>query len=246
MFSFSFKGVSSDSFTGLIVSELPPVTIPPQRFEQIEIDGKDGDIINLLGRGAYDKEILLGLSHGYDLNAIASWLSGSGNLILSNEPDKYYEACILEQVDFSRLVRFKTATVRFHVQPYKYPVSETRVDVRPVASTYTLTLNNLGNAEALPYMTIILDSTISAEGYLTCKKNNSSGAEIFKFDFTHHVGTLNFDCKAYDVSTGSGGKNTFMYGSFPVLAPGQNSFYFKCDDGMKINRIIVSGISRWL
>ncbi len=246
MIFFTFKGISSTSFPWLIVSELPPITIPAVRYERIEVDGRDGDILIPLGRESYDKNITIGVKWGYDINALAAWLNGEGDLILSNEPDKVYKAQFYEQIDFNKLVRFRTATLRFHVQPFKHPVSETRVDIRPDASTYMLTLNNLGNAEALPYMTITLDSSISAEGYLTCFQNNLNGAEIFKFDFTHHIGTLNFDCQNSDVSTGSGKKNTLMYGSFPVLEPGPNNYYFKCDGGMKIKRIIVTGMSRWL
>lgn len=121
---FIFKNIDSRDIKGLIVQELPPISKPAKRIEKIEIDGKDGDIIQESGYQAYDKTISIGLTNNYDINQIIAWLDGSGNLVLSNEPEKYYNAIVIEQIDFERLMRFKTAKIKFHVQPFKYKANE--------------------------------------------------------------------------------------------------------------------------
>ena len=135
---FNFKNIDSRNISGLIVQELPPITKPPMRVSLIEIDGRDGDLIEELGYQAYDKVIKIGLSRGYNINEIISWLNGDGELILSNENDKYYKAKIINQIDFERLVRFKTANIKFHVQPYKYKIDENFIVVNQ-------TVTNQGN-----------------------------------------------------------------------------------------------------
>lgn len=119
-----WKNQDSRTLKGLLISELPPITKPRMRVLETEIDGVDGSIIEELGYETYDKEILIGLSKDFDINEIIKYFSGYGEVIFSNEPDKYYKAKIIEQIDFERLLRFKTATVIFRVQPFKYSQSE--------------------------------------------------------------------------------------------------------------------------
>ena len=121
------NGVRSSSITGLLIQSLPPVSKPLIRTEIEEIDGRDGDIVTKLGYSAYDKEIEIGLRGDFDVNQVIAYFDSEGVVTFSNEPDKYYHYQIIEQIDFERLIRFRTAKVTFHVQPFKYPVSETPV-----------------------------------------------------------------------------------------------------------------------
>ncbi|MCI8618332.1 MAG: hypothetical protein HFJ60_08920 [Clostridia bacterium] len=121
---FIFKDIDSRSIEGLIVQELPPISKPAKKADKIEIDGRDGDIIEEKGYQAYDKTISIGLTKKYNINQIISWLNGTGKLTMSNEPNKYYNANIIEQIDFERLVRFKTAKIKFHCQPFKHKANE--------------------------------------------------------------------------------------------------------------------------
>ena len=118
------NGISSNTLQGLLIQSLPSISKPLMRSQKEEIDGRDGDIITPLGYSSYDKTFSIGLSYNYDINAIIKFFDSEGTVTFSNEPDKYYNYQILEQIDFERLLRFKTATVTMHVQPFKYPTSE--------------------------------------------------------------------------------------------------------------------------
>ena len=119
-----WKNINSKTLKGLIISELPPISKPAMRVQETIVDGVDGSIIEELGYEAYDKEIFIGLSKDFDINEIIKYFSGEGEVVFSNEPDKYYKAKIINQIDYERLLRFRTATVTFRVQPFKYKYQE--------------------------------------------------------------------------------------------------------------------------
>lgn len=114
------NGVKSNTVRGLMIQSLPPISKPLMRTEIEQIDGRDGDIVTDLGYSAYDREMTIGLFGDYDIDAVISYFDSSGTVIFSDEPDKYYNYRIYQQIDFEKLIRFRTATVTFHVQPFKY------------------------------------------------------------------------------------------------------------------------------
>ena len=118
------NGVKSNTVKGLLIQSLPSISKPLIRTQIEEIDGRDGDIITKLGYSAYDKEMLVGLYGDYNIDDVIQFFDSEGQVTFSNEPDKYYNYEIIEQIDFERLARFKTATVTFHVQPFKYALNE--------------------------------------------------------------------------------------------------------------------------
>ena len=121
------NGVNSTTINGLAINEMPPITKPSIRTNTEEIDGRDGDIVTRLGYSAYDKEMTIGLYGNYDLDEIMSYFNQSGTIIFSTETDKYYNFEILEQIDYEKLLKFKTATITMHCQPFKYEVNETPI-----------------------------------------------------------------------------------------------------------------------
>lgn len=125
------NGVKSTTIKGLLIQSLPPITKPLIRTSIEEIDGRDGDIVTQLGYSAYDKVMSIGLFGDYDVDEVIQFFTSSGTVIFSNEPDKYYNYQILNQIDFERLIRFKTATVTFHVQPFKYSAVQGAVTYNP-------------------------------------------------------------------------------------------------------------------
>ena len=127
------NGIKSTTIQGLLIQSLPPISKPLMRSQIEEIDGRDGDIVTELGYAAYDKEMSIGLYGNYKVDDVIQFFASEGVVIFSNEPDKYYYYQILEQIDFERLIRFKTATVTFHVQPFKYSAVE-----KPLSTDFQL------------------------------------------------------------------------------------------------------------
>ena len=151
------NGVNSNTINGLAINEMPPITKPSIRTNTEEIDGRDGDIVTRLGYSAYDKEMTIGLYGSYDLDEIMSYFNQSGTIIFSTETDKYYNFEILEQIDYEKLLKFKTATITMHCQPFKYEVNETPITL---ISGDNIVINK-GNIYSKPIMYIEGTGTIT-------------------------------------------------------------------------------------
>jgi phage-related protein len=118
------NGVSSKTINGLLIQNLPPITKPEMRVDMEEIDGRDGDIITDLGYSAYDKSFEIGITDKSIVNQVIGFLNSEGTVTFSNEPTMVYQYKIVKQIDFERLLRFKTASVTMHVQPFKKCLTE--------------------------------------------------------------------------------------------------------------------------
>lgn len=123
------NGEKSTSVKGLIIQSLPPITKPKMRTSDETIDGRDGDTVTKLGYSAYDKQLSIGLHGDFDIDDAISFFDSEGEVVFGNEPDKYYRYQILDQIDFDRLVRFRTAKVKMHVQPFKHDAVDRTFDI---------------------------------------------------------------------------------------------------------------------
>lgn len=123
------NGEKSTDVKGLMIQSLPPITKPKMRTSIEDIDGRDGDIVTKLGYSAYDKEVSIGLHGDFDIDDAISFFDSEGEVVFGNEPDKYYRYSILDQIDFERLLRFRTAKVKMHVQPFKYDAVDRTFEV---------------------------------------------------------------------------------------------------------------------
>lgn len=150
------NGISSKSINGLLIQSLPPISKPKQRVQTEEIDGRDGDIITPLGYAAYDKQFSIGLRGDYNVDDVIDYFNTEGKITFSNEIDKYYNFKQLEQIDFAKLVKFKTANVSLHVQPFKYAAQESAKSYTYEGGTTGATINirNSGNIYSKPTLTI--------------------------------------------------------------------------------------------
>ena len=147
MNSITWKGVSSTTINGLLISELPPITIPAMRVKETIIDGRDGSILEDLGYSSYDKSVQIGLYGNYDINKVIKYFTGEGEIVFSNEPDKVYTAKIIQQIDYNRLLRFRQATVIFRTQPFKRKLFEAYKETQTaVASGKMIAVNDSAEA----------------------------------------------------------------------------------------------------
>lgn len=154
------NGKSTKELRGIMVNELPPITKPSIRTQVEQIDGRDGDIVTKLGYSAYDKTITIGLfGGGYDVNEIIAFFNSEGTIVFSNEEDKYYYFTMVNQLDIESLLRFKTATVTFHCQPFKYSTIKFE-ETFPVLNN-SFTVFNQGNIYSKPIYEITGTGTIN-------------------------------------------------------------------------------------
>lgn len=157
------NGKRSTLINGLLISTLPPVSKPLLRTQTDVIDGRDGDIITPLGYAAYDKEFEIGLYGEYDIDAVISYFASSGTVTFSNEPTKYYHFQIIDQIDFEKLIRYRTAKVKMHVQPFKYSTIETAIS------------HHTTRALSIPKQTITKNGiTVSAENNVISINGNAA------------------------------------------------------------------------
>lgn len=163
------NNVCSKTINGLLIQSLPPISKPKIRTSKEEIDGRDGDIITTLGYSAYDKVIEIGLKGDYNVDDVISYFDTEGIITFSNELGKYYNFKVYDTIDFERLIRFKTASVKFHIQPFKYDADEAEKSL-DYDGTYTsdvINVRNLGNIYSKPIL------TITGKGEVTVRLNNN-------------------------------------------------------------------------
>ena len=142
-----WKGIQSTKIDGLLICELPPISKPPLRVKETTIDGRDGSVFDELGYSSYDKSITIGLRGNFDINQVIKYFTGEGDIIFSNEPNKVYRAKVIGQIDYTSLLRFRKAKVKFKVQPFKYKYNETYKETQTATDTGTnIVLKDSGKA----------------------------------------------------------------------------------------------------
>ena len=229
------NGKDSRYLDGFIVQALPPISKPKIRTQVEEIEGRDGDIVTPLGYSAYDKTLKIGLYGNYRIDDIISYFDSSGVVTFSNEVDKFYRYQIIEQIDFERLVRFRTATLKFHVQPFKYSRVETK-KVFPIdrADVTSVGVRNSGNTIARPII------TIEGEGNVSLSLN---GKNAFAIAFGEDR-SITIDTEKMEAYNGNVLKNRHVAGDYDnfALNVGLNTISWSG----KINKITLENYTRWI
>lgn len=229
------NGRSSKELIGLAINELPPISKPSLRTRVETIDGRDGDIITDLGYSAYDKTFTIGLfGEGYDINQVISFFNQEGTISFSNEEDKYYRFKMVNQIDFEKLLKFRTASVTVHVQPFKFSTVEFNKSYPITNSTCKVT--NLGNYKSKPKFTITGSGTINL---------SLNGVQVMVINLGESSSTMIIDTEKMEAYNNSGIlKNRDVTGSYNNLAlnPGANTLTWTGT----ITQIKIERASRWL
>ena len=226
-----WKEQDSRYINGLVICELPPISKPQMRIRETLIDGVDGSVIEELGYAPYDKPLAIGLTQKADIDEVINFFSGTGEVVFSNEPDKYYKAHIVNQIDYARLVRFKTATVVFRVQPFKYKASEQPITIPTSQGVYNV--ENWGNKTSKPLI------HITGTGTVECTVN---GNIMFSYTFPDNETEVYIDSEMQDAYLDSVLKNRNMVGEFPILQIGANEITFTGT----VTEVEILARSRWL
>ena len=226
------NGKDSRYIKGLLIQELPPITKPLMRTSIEQIDGRDGDLITRLGYSAYDKKMKIGLFGDYDIDDIIPFFNSSGTVTFSNEPEKYYVYDILDAIDYERLVRFRTAEITYHVQPFKYSnIEKLKVFSNP---TSDITIRNNGNYVSKPIIHIKGTGTINL---------SLNGEQLFRIDLST-TNSITIDTERLEAYNDDVLMNRYVVGDYDkfVLKVGANSVSW---DG-QLTYIAFEKLSRWI
>lgn len=231
------NGKSSMEINGLLISTLPPIRKPAMRVEAEEIDGRAGDIVTELGYSAYDKELEIGLYGEYDMDEVIDFFNQSGKITFSNEPDKFYNFAIYDGIDFEHLIRYKTAIVVLHVQPFKYALDEGEktFDFSSSETSGELSIRNNGNYISKPQIKLTGSGTVNL---------SINGAEAMVIDMSENPVIIldSAEMNAYAPDTAL--MNRHVTGDYDnlVLKIGRNSISYTGT----LTEIAINNYSRWL
>lgn len=228
------NGKKSTLLNGLIITSLPPITKPKMRYTAEEIDGVDGDTINKLGYGAYDKTFEIGLSYNYNVDDVIEYFNTQGQITFSNEPDKYYNFTTLNQIDFEKLLRFKKAKITIHVQPFKYSNIESPKIFNFTEESQNLIVRNNGNIYSKPVITLFGSGTINL---------SLNGIEVFTITLNGSMVLDTQSQNAYDPNT-KVFLNRYVIGDFKnlYLKVGANTISWTGN----ITKVQIDYCSRWI
>lgn len=182
---------------------------------------------------------VLGMKSREDVRAAYGWLNGTGNLIFSDEIDKFYKVREIQLTPERLSQRFGKITIDFTVEPFAYAVEPTSVDLT-AASSYT-EVNNRGTVFSEPEFRF---TPTAAQSFLL----NVNGG-VFRVDVP--VALVNkeivIDCAAQvtyyeDDNNNKVSINQLTYNNYPLLHTGMN--YAKHDGG--ISSLICNVRERWL
>lgn len=227
-----WKNIDSETIPGLIITNIPPITKPKMKTSITKIDGRDGDIIEELGYESYTKSIGIGLARNYDIDRVMKYFTGVGELIISDEPDKVYKAQIIEKIDYERLIRFKTAVVKFYTQPYKYLKDEKSI-ILDINNETSLKITNVGLEKSKPIITLEGTGTIEI---------SLNGFNLFKYVFPENETKVVIDSLEEEAYLDNVLKNRNMLGNFPIFEVGENTISWSGN----LTQISIEPKSRWL
>lgn len=227
-----WKGKSSKEIDGLIITDLPPITKPKMKTNKIEIDGRDGDIVEKVGYESYTKSVGIGLARNFNIDEVINYFTGEGELVLSDEPNKVYLASIYDSIEYDRLLRMRKATIKFYVQPYKYLKDEDKVELDVTTHTSVEVINK-GLEISKPII------SLEGSGTVEIAVNNIN---IFKYTFPNDETKVIIDSLEEEAYYEGIYKNRNMLGEFPKLSVGSNVISWTGT----LTKISIEPKSRWL
>ena len=220
---FSFKGIRNDE-VGVYMLSMPTRPHPARKGKVIDIPG-GGDLWQ--DEGDFKRIIipirLITLDNA-NIDGVNAWLSGEGELIFGDEPERAYRARITKEFsrsNRSQRLRGQEFTVSFDCEPYRFKVGDMFETpgysmAYPSASTL-VPINNEGTADAWPVFEV---STKGSGGTIAI-----NGKTLI---VNGSPNTIYIDCGAkYAYSINDDGTyaaaSMYVGGDWPYLTPGDNT-----------------------
>lgn len=236
---FSFKGIRNDA-PELDVRMIAPPTRPhpARKGELIDVPGVNGKLFQ--DEGVYDR-ILVTLpcatTDNSNIDEISSWLSGEGDLIFGDEPNRAYHARITKEFSRSNRMprlRGQSFNLAFDCEPFRYNAHpETDADVYSNGEAIT----NPGTWPSAPLL--LVNGT--GDGTVMIGRNT--------LIFNDLEGYIYVDCDAHIAYTGGTSATDPMRlatqhltGEWPEIQPGTSLVHLTGG----IESVVITPRWRWL
>jgi phage-related protein len=220
---FIFNNVNSLDIKGLtVLDDFPQPNAPNRRVVKTPIAGRSGDLRVLqnddYGADVYDsiEKTITVCYKGNNFDLIKNWLRGDGDLLLSNQPDRYFKASIDNIISITQLSKqIKTFSITFSCFPYAFlKVGKTPIIYTPGAAQSWQTILNNDYDAALPLIKIYAAGDV---GILI------NGVET---DLYSIVDFIICDSEIQECYNGAQNLGMNMKGQFPIIGPGSNTIIF--------------------
>lgn len=209
---FEWNGQKCTEF-GLHVSELPPVTIAAERVTFTDVPGRAGSLTTLEGEDVFEDIIMTAtcfMSSLDSLPQISNWLRGSGTVTFANRQEGYYQAQVINQIAFEKILRGNpqcSFAVNFRCKPFLYLNDSPTYELTNSGSFIT----NPGSIYAEPVITVQGSGEITLIVGLTV------------VELSGISGSITLDAVLQEAYKGYSSLNNQMSGAFPRLLPGLNA-----------------------
>ena len=230
--TFTYNGTASNTY-GLFVTGKGTYDAAEFDVTKYEIPGRNGDLIipnNRYRNITITYPVFIPKAFKTQVQSIRNWLRSAKNYVkLSDTYDTTHFRLamatgiqVFEPVNQNNAANFE---VTFDCKPQRFlndGDTESSVTSGNVKSNST-------QYDALPLFTFSNPTGTSA--YL--QVSNTKGT--FKLSATgSFTGSITVDCETQNIYSGSNNKNSLFTGSFPILAPGNNTITFSGISNVKI------------
>lgn len=212
-----YNGTNSHDVADLVITELPEMVIPEERVTFTDVPGLSGSLTQTQGTDVYHDRTLavecyLRQPTADNIDKVAAYFRGAGKLYLPNRPDGYYEARVINQISFRKILRGRSPrsfTVNFRCKPlFRLYSGETEQTI----SASGASINNPSTVQAKPKI------TIAGSGDVTLMVGGTQIVEL-----TGIEEGIVLDSEIQEAYWGETLQNSRMSGPFPALKPGANA-----------------------
>ena len=228
---FRFKGIDSRDM-GIWIKQMPVRYMPGRNITRKHVGSMDGSYA--YGDGTYnDVRVSLecDLRDETLMTAVAAWLTGSGELVFSDEPNLAYDASIEKEYSRASITARMTGqrfTIAWTCHPFRRMIPE----VSPIVLTSGKTIQNPGTIYSLPKI------TVHGNGGFYLSVNSQ------RMYMTGINGGVVLDSKVMDAFDLNGNMiNDNVAGAFFHLQPGGNLINWQLDSGGNISSVTIE--PRW-
>ena len=208
---------------GVHIEELPIIPKAERIIELVEIQGRSGYLTNDFNSyKSIDYDVIFKIKDTTKINQIKQVFNGQGILKLSNQPNVYYKATVINQIDFTRVIRtYQECLISFKLQPFGYLIDNDSITI-----TSDDMIENIGNVYSQPTIKVFVNRTQAngGNGNIYINEETISLKDV-------DTGELVIDCGLEECfRLGSDGlyknMNSHMVGEFVCLEVGDNEINF--------------------